>query len=90
MVLALAFIVFVIAAPVMVSYAMTFGKRIMRELNDNDANQPSQRILEIVASMSPAQRVALSPTASVAPTSATHKKSDVRPPRNPVRAPISA
>lgn len=90
MVLGIAFIVVVIAVPVMVSYAMTYGKRIVRELNDDVANQPSQRILDAVAAMSPAVRVAPSTTLSVAPTSVSHKKSDVRPSRNPVKEPISA
>ena len=90
MVFASVFMVVLIAAFVMMSYATTFGKRILRKLNDEEANQPSQRILNLVAAMSPAERVALSPTLSVAPTSVTHKKSDVRPSRNPVKEPISA
>ena len=72
------------------SHATTFGKRIVRKLNDDAANRPSQRILDLVAAMSPTERVAVSPTLSVAPTSVTHKKSDVRPSRNPVKEPISA
>ena len=37
-----------------------------------------------------AERVALFPTLSVAPSGVRHKKSDVRPTRNPVKESISA
>ena len=90
MVFAFAFIAVVIAAPVMVSYAMTFNKRIVRELNDDEANRPSQRILDVVMAMTPADRVALLPTSSVMPTRVTHKKSDVTPSRRPVKEPVTA
>jgi hypothetical protein len=90
MVFASVFMVVLIAALVLMSHATTFGKKIVRELNDDAANQPSQRILNLVAAMSPAERVALSPTMLVAPTNVTHKKSDVQPSRNPVKEPISA
>jgi hypothetical protein len=90
MVFALMFIAVLIAAQVMVSLGATFGKRIVRELNDDEARMPSRRILDVVASMSPAERVALFPTLSAAPISVTHKKSDVRPSRNPVKESINA
>jgi hypothetical protein len=90
MVFASVFMVVLIAALVFMSQATTFGKKIVRELNDDAANQPSQRILNLVAAMSPVEQVALPPTLLVAPTNVTHKKSDVRPSRNPVKEPISA
>jgi len=90
MVFALAFIVLVVVAPVMVSLAMTYNKKVVRRLNDREANQPSQRILDAVTAMSPAERVALSPSLSVVPTSVAHKKTDARPSHNPVKEPISA
>jgi hypothetical protein len=67
----------------------TFGKRIVRELNDDQANRPSQRILDAVRAMSPADRVVPVPTLFVAPTSVTHE-SDVRPSRHPAKERISA
>ena len=90
MVFSSVFMVVLIAATVTVSLATTFSKRIVRELNDDKANMPSQRILDVVAAMSPAERIALFPTMSVAPTSVSHKKSNVRPSRNPVKESISA
>jgi len=90
MVFAYLFIVVIIAAPVVVSLATTFSRRIVRKLNDSAANIPSRQILDAVASMSPAERVALFPTLSVAPTGVRHKKSDVQSTRNPVKESISA
>jgi hypothetical protein len=90
MVFALVFVAFVIAAPVMVSLATTFNKRIVRDMNDDVANRPSQKILDVVAAMSPAERVALLPTASAVPARVAHEKSDVRPSRQPAKEPISA
>ena len=90
MVFAYLFIGVIITAQVMVSLATTFSRRIVRELNDEAANIPSRQILDAVASMSPSERVALFPTLSVAPTGVRHKKSDVRPTRNPVKESINA
>jgi hypothetical protein len=90
MVFALVFVAVIIAAPVMVSYVTTFGRRIVRELNDDVANQPSHRILDVVMAMSSAERVVPIPTSSVVPTSATREKSDVRPSRHPAKERISA
>ena len=70
MVFASVFMLVLITALVVVSRATTYSKRIVHEWNDDDAKQPSQQILNVVAAMSPAERVALFPALSVVPTSA--------------------
>ena len=78
-----------IVALVVTSLAMTFNKRIVQELNDDQANRPSQRILDVVAAMSAIARV-VPPTLSVAPTSATNEKANVRPSRHPAKERLNA
>ena len=90
MVFAFVFISVLIVALVLASNAMTFGKRMVNELNDDQANRPSQRILDVVAAMSVAARVAPASPVSVAPTSATREKTDARPSRHPAKERISA
>lgn len=83
------FMVVLIASLVVVSRATTFSQRIVREWND-DAKQPSQQILEVVAAMSPAERVALFPTLSVVPTSAPSETPEQVPVRHSTKVRISA
>jgi hypothetical protein len=88
--LASTFIAVLIVALVTVSQATTLNTRIVRKWNGDETNQPSQWILDAVAAMSTAGRVSTSPTLSVAPTSVTHKKSDVPPSRQSAKERISA
>ena len=89
MVYASVFMVVLIASLVMVSRAMTYGKRIVREWND-DVKQPSQQILEVVAAMTPAERVALFPTLSVVATSAPSETPEQVPVRHSTKVRVSA
>jgi hypothetical protein len=84
------FMVVLIAALVTVSQVTTLSKRIVRKSNDDSVNRPSQRILDVVAGMSPADRATLFPAMSAAPTNVTQKESDVRTSRNLIKVPISA
>ena len=89
MVFASVFMVVLIVLLVMVSRASTYSKRIVREWSD-DANQPSQQILNVVAAMSPAERVALFPTLSVMPTGAPSETPELTPRRHATKVRISA
>jgi len=62
MVFASLFMVVLIAALVVVSRASTFGKTLVQEWSDVDSHRPSQQILDLVAAMSPSEKITQFPS----------------------------
>ncbi len=90
MVFASVFMAVLIASLVLVSLSSTLSKRIVRKWNDDGANRPSQRILDIVSAMAPTEKVALFPTLSEMSTNAPRETPELMPVKRSAKVRISA
>ena len=88
--IASSFIAVLIVALVTVAFSPTLSKRIARKWYDADANQPSQRILDIVSAMASTEKIAPPPTSSKMPTSADRETSELMPDQRVAKVRISA
>jgi hypothetical protein len=87
MLFASVFMVVLIAVLVAVSRTQTYGKKLAREWHEVDAYQPSQQLLDIMSSMSSAEKVALFPSLSMVLTSTPREAPELTriEPSTPVR-----
>lgn len=84
------FMAVLIVSLVTVSLSPTLSKRIVRKWNDDDANRPSQRILDIVSAMAPTEKIAPFATLSEMPTSAPRETPELMPDKRSAKVRISA
>ncbi len=84
------FMAVLIVSLVTVSLSPTLSKRIVRMWYDDDANRPSQRILDIVSAMAPTEKTAPFPTLSVTPTSAPRETPQLTSDKRSAKVRISA
>ena len=90
MVFASMFMVVLIASLVTVSRASTFGRKLVREWQDEDEYRPSQQILDIVAAMSRPEKVTPMPTSSGMSTNAPSVAPELVPAKGPAMVRVSA